>query len=286
MTTRNARWVVILIAVMFCHSAAVHADGVTSVDPTTNVDPLRQLDAKDVESISELIRHIVLNNLPHQYEERDDWGRTKEVWAGLKISLDGLRVKTKRRKKDVNHGSWKIYRVWLANPQRDFDVQLRNLRTVPGTGVGFDLVVDSRLGTSARWSEWQRGVQLYSVSAEADAKVRLTMRCELGLAFELTDFPPDMILEPSVTDANLQLLELRVHRVSKLSGPLVKQLGRALRDVLQQELDRRRTKLVTKINDEIQDNREALKISLRDLPGRGFDAIWKRVFPDKPSAST
>ena len=41
----------------------------------------------DLERLSETVRDIMLLSVPHQYENTKHWGRTKEVWDGLKISL-------------------------------------------------------------------------------------------------------------------------------------------------------------------------------------------------------
>ena len=60
---------------------------------------------------NDLITDIILDNIPHQYEDKDDWGRQKQIVSGLKVWRDGLKIKTKRRRKNVNHGTWTRYTV-------------------------------------------------------------------------------------------------------------------------------------------------------------------------------
>jgi hypothetical protein len=235
-----------------------------------------QLEDVGLEALSGIIRQIALKNAPHEFEDSDDWGKTKRMWDGLKVSMDGLRIKTKRRHKDANHGSWKKYRAWLIKPQQELQIRLENLREIPGKGAGFDLVLETPLGAAARWSEWRLDVQLYSISAEADAKIRLRMQCELGMSVALAGFSPRVQLEPRITDANLQLIDFRLHRISKLDGPVVKELGRALRTVLREELERRNDKLVARINRAIEKNQHKLQLSAQDLVGKPLGRILEK----------
>jgi hypothetical protein len=164
----------------------------------------------------------------------------------------------------------------MIDPDNELRVRVENLREVAGRGLGFDLVVDSRLGASARWSEWQLGVQLYSISAEAESKVRLRLCCELELSLDFSNLPPDLLLEPTVADARLDVVDFRVHRLSKLDGPVIRKVGRSLRGVLQDEIERRRDKLTERTNREIDRHRDTLRVSPRDMVARGFGRLLRR----------
>ena len=140
---------------------------------TSSTGSLQTMSDEDVRELSDLVRLIVLQNLPHSYENTKEWGGTKEVWAGIKISQEGMRLTTKRRKKTVNHGSWKRYQVQLVNLSKSCWYDWRACGRFLPKGPAFDLVVDAHLFASGRWSEWRQGVQLFSVSAEAEARLRL-----------------------------------------------------------------------------------------------------------------
>ena len=49
------------------------------------------LTAEDLRGLSDLVRTVALKSLPRDYENTKEWGSTKEVWAGVKVSQDGLR---------------------------------------------------------------------------------------------------------------------------------------------------------------------------------------------------
>jgi hypothetical protein len=237
---------------------------------------------QDVQGLSDLVRLIVLQNLPHNYENLKEWGTTKEVWAGVDFSRDGWRVTTKRRRKTVNHGSWKRYQVQLVNPDRELLARVENVRSVPGKGACFDLLVESPLAASGRWSEWQQGVQLFSVSAEAYARVRLRVACAVGISFQLKGTAPKLSLDPEVIDAQLELTDFRLHRISDFDGPAVHKLGHALRGVLQDEIADRRAKLVTRMNSQIDKHRDVLTVSPDDLVKQGLGQIWQRAAEFQP----
>jgi hypothetical protein len=233
-----------------------------------------QFSKEGVEGIQGLIQYVIVKNLPAQYEDTSKWGKTKEVWAGVKISRNGLRIRTNSRKKRVNHGTWERYRAWPIDPENAFEIEVENARNVPGHGIGFDLVVVARLGADGRLSEWQHGLQLYSLSAEAEATVRLRISCVVGMALDFSSLPVAVSLEPKVTDAQLELVDFRLIRLSKLRGSLAHELGRALRDVLRREVERRSDRLVKRINEQIEKNRDELRFSLNGiLPG--VDELWK-----------
>ena len=222
-----------------------------------------------------LIRSILLGNLPREYENAKNWGQTKRRWDGLHVSLDGLRVDTKRRWKEVNHGTWTRYRAWLIDPENSLQIHLTEARRAENQAAVFDLIVDARIGATGRLSEWNRGIQLYSFSADADGKVRLHVSCEMGLRLDATKLPPDVLLAPKVTNAKLDLLEFRLHRISDADGPLVREFGEELHDELNREIQDQRVKLVEKLNRALEKNRDHMRLSVRDLVAGG----WEKLLP-------
>jgi hypothetical protein len=199
----------------------------------------------------DLLRQLALAAIPETYENTKHWGQTKRVWGGLHVSLDGLRLKTKRKWRDANHGTWKLYRARLIDPAQQFDLRIENIRPAEGSRIAFEIAIDAKLGLFARLSQWERGVQLISLSTDAESVVRLRMTCEASMRLDFKDVIPDLVIEPEITAADLTLIGFDLQRVSNLHGPGVEQLGRSLRDVLQDEIDERRPKLVTQANRQI-----------------------------------
>jgi len=220
-----------------------------------------------------LLRTLVLENLPDEYENTKQWGGTKRVWDGLHVSLDGFRVKTKRRWKDAKHGTWKRYRSWLIDPDQEFEIQIENMVATPEGKTAFDVVIDARLGAWGRLSEYVRDVQLLSISAEADARVRMRARCEMSLQLDLSKFPPDVLLEIRVVSARLTLIDFHLIRISDLDRPLVREFGEELHDVLQDEIADRQAKLVDRINRQLNKHKDDLRLSVSDLASSGLHQL-------------
>ena len=137
-----------------------------------------------------LVTRIVLENIPHEIVDEDDWGKTDRVWDGVRIWWEGTRLETKRRWKTVNQGTWERYRVRLIDPDERFQIQIENLRPLEDGRVAFDAQVDAALDVFARVSQWQRDVQLFSLSANATAVVRLRVSCGLAMKIDPTRIPP------------------------------------------------------------------------------------------------
>lgn len=222
------------------------------------------------QQFQQLITRIALENIPHTYEDLKHWGKTTEIWAGVRVWRDGLQIRTRRRKKEVRHGTWKRYHIRLADPDRSFRVRLENVRETTDGRVQFDACVDAALKVFGRLSEWHYGVQLISVSADADAGVQLRVRCNLGMKLDPTKLPPDVLLDPVVTDADLQIAAFRLRRVSNLGRSVVSPLSHSVREVLEDRIAKRRTSLVAKINRQIEKHRDDLRLSLQDV----LDSKW------------
>jgi hypothetical protein len=220
--------------------------------------------------LSELVTAIVRANLPHEYEKKKNWGQTKEIWDGVHVKLDGVRVKTKRKKKAVNHGTWTMYRATLTDPQQ-FAVSVTNLRRLDDGRAAFDADFVAPLAVFGRISEWQLGVQLISLSANADARVRLQITCAVKTKMVASKtIVPDVLIEPEVTAAKIIIEEFQLKRISQLHGPLVKELGKGAHDFLQEEVDDRNAQIVAKINKQIVKQQDKLRLSLSDLANTKF----------------
>ena len=217
------------------------------------------------EPFQQLITELVRGVIPHPYIDEKDWGHTKDVVSGLYIKREGLRIKTHRTRKAVNHGTWTRYRIDLLDPSQKFTIQLRQVRTLPNNHLGFSVVCDARLRIFGRLSQWQHGVQLISLSAEAESNVRLTMQCELSTEIDSTETIPSIELKPVVRDADLQISDFRLREISQLDGPLVRKLSSGVREVLEDEIAKRRTDVVAKINRQIDKNRDHLRLSISEF---------------------
>ena len=129
--------------------------------------------------------------MPHTFADKKKWGQQAERFDGFKREREGLRLKVTRRKKMVNHGNWQKYEVSLRDPEKKFAIKVTNMRELPKNIVGFDIDFTADLNIAGRQSKWVKGVQLYSLSANGHAQVRLRLAVELEVKLDRKTFPPD-----------------------------------------------------------------------------------------------
>lgn len=244
-----------------------------NAEETAFSSPVAAVSAAEPDSIRQLeaiVTSMARTHIPHTYEDLDDWGRQSERWDGLKVHLDGLRVKTKRRKKLVNDGTWKLYRVSLHDPNQEFEIQLTNLHKSNSGRMAFDIQVTARLHVHGRVAQWVKGVQLFSVSADAIARVRLTARIEVGLYLAVTELPPSIGILPKVQQADVALVDFKMYRVSDVGGEIAQQIGRGAESIIEKRLAKERPKLAAKLNTALDKKQGKLRISPKEL----FASKW------------
>ena len=230
--------------------------------------------------IDELLTGLVLKHLPHDFAEDKDWGRQAERFDGLKVRRKGLEIRTKRKKKMVNHGSWKKYNVSLLNPKEKFAVSIKNMREIPDEKLAFDLHCRSDLKIDARLKKWIKGVQLYSLSVDGKATVSLVVTIELETVLDFSRFPPDLIFRPVATAADLNVEEFRIDRISKVGGEVAQQATAWAREALDKKIAGEEVKLVKKINESLKKEAPKLRLSLHDAVSSKWAPIAKDFLPE------
>lgn len=225
------------------------------------------------DALRKLVTQLALEHLPHTFEDQKKWNLTRQVVSGLDIKREGLKLKTHRRYRTVNDGTWKRYVVKLIDPERQFSLAIENAVNNGDGRARFDLVATAALDIYAQLAQWERGIRLLSISTEADAVVRLRLTCLAGVSLDTRQFPPDLVIRPTVTAADLELLDFTARRISKLDGPVVEELGRGARKVIQEKLDDREPRLVEKINARLVRDQEKLRVSLSEV----LDSPWADI---------
>ena len=226
---------------------------------------------------------LVRAQLPDHYEKKKNWGHQARALDGLSIQFDDGRLKTHRKYKQANDGSWQMYRVNLVDPAEKFDIRVANLRSLDDGRVGMQITAVASVKASGRQALWEKGVQIYSISAEADARVRLTAETAVATQLDPTKLPPDVYLKPEVTAAKFEILEFKLRRISDLHGPLVRSLSHTVRKELEDKLAEDNAKLVAKLNKAIDKQERKLRLSAADLVKFNWDKF--SAPPSTPAAA-
>ena len=198
------------------------------------------------QSIANAFADLVEQAIPREYEKRKDWGKTKNITIGIRN--DGWKLS--RRKKPVNHGVWKHYKVRLVEPDENFKVRIEKLRNVESGRAAFTLVLEADLDTWARAKIYPYGIHLIALEAVGDTSMVLALDCEVGIQLD----SDKITINPSVVNASLQLKDFHLHRVSNAKGPIIRELGDGLQKLIEHEL--KGPKLVAKLNRAIDKKRD------------------------------
>lgn len=254
--------------------SAVDSDGIGS---TAQVDPPaptgQWMTPQQARLTLQSLVDMAIEKSPHDYQGNKNWGKTKKVWAGVRLRRDGLRLKTNRRWRDVRHGLQTRYQVSFPGDESSPPPMIANVRSVtyvsesanqqPSWAIECD--VTTPLDFTARIQRWNLGVQWYSIEVRGHMKVRLELQGRLSAYPDYSDIPPAIVIDPHVTSASLTLQSLHIDRVSKIGGDVAEQWGEIAEEIIKEIfIDDINRKLHTKLNKAIDKNRDALRFSVID----------------------
>ena len=235
--------------------------------------------------LDQLLTNLVLENLPHDYVDEKKWGRQSERWDGVDMKFKDGKIRTHRRKKMVNHGTWKRYTASLMNPNEEFSVRVTNMRQRPDASMAFDVECSAHVKLHGRQSKWIKGVQLYSLSADGHAKLNLSVSIQLETHLDITKFPPDLIFDPKATAANIEVKELRIDRISKAGGEFAQQVTKEVRSSLDEKIAKKEKKLVEKINKKLREEKKSLRLSISEAAKSKWAGAAKAFLPEPVRAA-
>lgn len=224
-------------------------------------------------------------HIPRKLSGNKNWGDTKRVWAGVKMRMDGFKLRTNRRYRELEQGRWIKYEVTLPDvpPAIEITDVSPNIDTTTGEqSWTITSSVVSPMEFEARVQRWNLGVKLFSVTVRGKARIRLNSTLLVGFHANYGEIPPGLVIAPSVQNAELVMKHFEVDRVSKIGGDVAEQWGELLEDILIERLVKRQNeKLVGKLNKSIDKEQDDLKISLSE-----WFKNWGRGGPPPDTATS
>jgi hypothetical protein len=245
-------------------SAAIHPEE----RPTTRLPDLPEsLDqwtssAAATSDLEDWLRWLILKNLPPSYEDNRRWGLEKNVYDGFRFRREGWRIETKRQYETVKHGTWSRYYLEFIEPAERLELCLRRFEIPSEEQFLMEIRIEAPLRAFGRISQWHRDVQLLSLSANAEVTARLDVAAMVAMRVNPLVFPPEIQFEPQVQRADLQLVQFEVQRISQLHGPLAEELGKGVRQMVDDRLSAYSDKLVLKMNEQLAKQHDKLRLSL------------------------
>jgi hypothetical protein len=227
----------------------------------------------------DFIRGIILLLIPRTFEDSDDWGRETRIQSGLKIDFDDGRLKTKRRWKLVNHGSWLQGSGELLTPEESLQLNATLLSSADSSARRYRIQTSATLRVTGRQQQWNYGVRLWSISADAIAKVRLEADIEVLTQIVNSDAGPRLRFLPKITRAKAKLDDFSLRRISHFKGTGIREMGDVLKELIDLRIRKENRDLAHRINKALQRKPERLEIPLTP-------AFWFSDAPGEKATST
>lgn len=242
-----------------------------AADSSTKTSSSIDTDEEQARRSVQWLTELALRNAPRVYDGDKDWGDQKKLWAGVRMKLDGFKLKTHRRWREVNHGRWMRYEVRLPKAQASNapKATIHQVRPIISETGQERWEIESSVATpmtfTARIQRWNLGVKLYSLTISGDLRVRLNATSTIGFSADYSEIPPALIIDPKVEKAILVVEHFEVDRISKIGGDVAEETGEWLEDVLRDKfLKKQNDRLVGKLNRSLDKQRDDLRLSLAD----------------------
>ena len=248
-------------------TAQVESPGEKSATSVKTVQLLNITDEQARESIQWLATKAS-KHLPRSISGDKNWGETKRVWAGVKMRMDGFKLRTNRQFRELEQGRWIKYDVTMPDVPPAINISKVTPEIDRATGHQSWLIESSLVAPmkfTARIQRWNLGVKLFSVTVTGEIRIRLNSTMSVGFHANYGEIPPGLVINPAVKTAQLVMEHFEVDRVSKIGGDVAEQWGEIMEEILVERLiHHQNKKIVAKLNKSIDKERDELEISLSE----------------------
>jgi len=194
------------------------------------------------------IRSIALILLPQKFDDEKGWGDEKRIQSGLNVDFDDGQIRTSRRWNMVNHGSWLQGSGQLVDPARTFSLKASQLPDPDDKTQRYQVNVSAKLSVRGRQQQWNLGVMLWSISADATVDISVEVTFDVKSEVVTTDKGSRLRFLPNVTQAAARLDNFKLHRISHVKGTAVQGVGELVEELIQLRIKRENKDLAARIN--------------------------------------
>lgn len=220
--------------------------------------------------VQNFIRELALVLLPPKFDDEDGWGDEKKIQSGLDIDFDDGKIKTHRRWKSVNHGSWIRASGSLVEPEKTMTLRIFRRAGVDANEQIYRIQLLARANVSGTQQQWNHGVMFWSVTADAEADIQIDVNLKVRTGVIAKEGGGSSLqIQPEVTHAVMRLNGFSLKRISHVRGSMAREFGEAFEGLVKLAVERQNKKLPAQINKALAKQKDKLQVPVD--PGALFD---------------
>jgi hypothetical protein len=186
---------------------------------------------QEYQRFSRLVHSVVVRQLPKEFEDTSGWGHT--IPAPEKLPFPGLRKFIKvGNKLEVPHGTWRRFKGKIEQPDKNLKIVVKDFKQIDGKNYRIILDVDVIVLTHTEIQQWQKGLLLIGGQAAIDVNMTAAIVCDVGVSLDIKKFPPELKIEPKVSELGLDLVDFKVRNGSIVGGELGDNLRNDLTEIV------------------------------------------------------
>jgi len=210
---------------------------------------------------SKLVHGIVVKQMPKQFEDASGWGQRIEVPLNLPLAKRRTIFKVGDRF-EAPHGTWRRFVGKVEEPDKNLKIVVKDFKKLNDSAYRVVVDVDAIVMVDAEFQQWQKGLLLIGGKGVVDANVTAAVVCDVGVAINFKEFPPEVKLEPKVTELGLNLVEFKVRGGPILPGETGDSIRNELKNLIRSAMKSAEPAVKDHVNQAIA---QSLKESRSDI---------------------
>jgi hypothetical protein len=186
---------------------------------------------QDYAEFSRLLQSIAVKQLPKEFEDNSGWGKMIEVPADIKLAAIRKIVKVGDHL-EAPHGAWYRFKGKIEDPAKNLKINVKDFKKLDDKTYRIAIDVGATIMCQAEWQQWQKGIMLAGIESIADANVTAALVCDVGVSLNVKKFPPELNIEPKVTDLELDVVDFKVRDGLILKGERAKKVSNDLKELM------------------------------------------------------
>jgi hypothetical protein len=213
-------------------------------------------------SWSDIAREVALHVIPENYRDDRHWDKTEKVASGVRVKAKDGQIRLEQREKKVNHGFWRRFSMSLLNPEKTFQLDIKNVRKTPEGATRFDLFVSVRARCETQFALWTWGVKGINGTVESDVTVQALLDCSFRVESEFAEGSvlPAFALKPQFHSLDLKLSDVDTRKIGLLGGWVAEELGNGTRKAFEDLLQSQEKPVLERIRKSVAKNQDCLRL--------------------------